>query len=120
MGSSRTGIGETFKKKAGITGRTLAAAALAPVAPVASAGLLATDVALSQMERRKKQAKERAQATQIRLQQEAETAQKLQEEREKKEIAQESVRKQKARARRRTIFAGQPLEENIFRRTLGG
>lgn len=72
------------------------------------------------MERKKKKAKERAEASQIRLQQEAETARKLQEEQEKTEIAQESVRRQKARARRRTIFAGQPLEENIFRRTLGG
>ena len=117
MGSSGTGIGETFKKKAGITGRTLAAAALAPVTGGAS---LAAEAGLSQMERKKKQAKERAQASQIRLQQEAETAQKLQEEREKKEVAQESVRKQKARARQRTIFAGRLLEENIFRRTLGG
>jgi ribulose kinase len=117
MGSSGTGIGETLKKKAGITGRTLAAAAAAPFTGGAS---LATDVALSQMERKKKQAKERAQASQTRLQQEAEAAQKLQEEREKKEIAQESVRKQKAKARQRTIFAGRLLEENIFRRTLGG
>ena len=68
MGSSGTGIGETFKKKAGITGRTLAAAAAAPFTGGAS---LATDVALSQMERKKKQAKERAQASQTRLQQEA-------------------------------------------------
>ena len=117
MGSSGTGIGETFKKKAGITGRTLAATTLAPVTGGAS---LVTEVGLSQMERKKKQAKERAQASQIRLQQEAETAQKLQEEKEKREIAQESVRKQKARARQRTIFAGRLLEENIFRRTLGG
>ena len=112
MGSSGTGIGETFKKKAGISGRTLAAGIFAP-ATIADAGL-------SQMERKKKQAKERARATQMRLQKEAEAAQKLQEEQEKREIAQESVRKQKAKARQRTIFAGQPLEQNIFRRTLGG
>ena len=51
MGSSGTGIGETFKKKAGISGRTLVAAALAPLTGGAS---LATEVGLSQMERKKK------------------------------------------------------------------
>jgi len=117
MGSSGTGIGETFKKKAGISGRTLATGIFAPATGGAS---LIADAGLSQMERKKKQAKERARATQMRLQKEAEAAQKLQEEQEKREIAQESVRKQKAKARQRTIFAGQPLEQNIFRRTLGG
>ena len=86
-----------------------------------AAGLLGGGAAAKNVQQRKeKQVKERIQATQNRLQSEAIAAQKLQEEQEKKEIAQESVREQKARARRRTIFAGQPLEETIFRRTLGG
>jgi glycyl-tRNA synthetase beta subunit len=84
----------------------------AKVANLTSVGMIA--------KRKKKQARERANATAIRLEQEAEVAQKLQEQEEKTEVAQESVRKQKARARRRTIFAGQPLEQNIFRKTLGG
>lgn len=86
-----------------------------------TAGLLGGGAAAKNVQQRKeKKVKERIQATQNRLKSEAEAAQKLQEEQEKKQIAQESVREQKARARRRTIFAGQPLEENIFRRTLGG
>lgn len=92
----------------------------AAIAAVA-AGLLGGGAAAKNVQQRKeKKVKERIQATQNRLKSEAEAAQKLQEEQEKKQIAQESVREQKARARRRTIFAGQPLEENIFRRTLGG
>jgi|DEB0MinimDraft_10_1074344.scaffolds.fasta_scaffold189228_2 Na+/glutamate symporter len=92
----------------------------AAIAAIAG-GLLGGGTAAKNIQKRKEEkVKERAQASQIRLQQEAETTQKLQEEQEKTEIAQESVKKQKAKARRRTIFAGQPLEENIFRRTLGG
>lgn len=86
-----------------------------------TAGLLGGGAAAKNVQQRKEEkVKERIQATQNRLKSEAEAAQKLQEEQEKRGIAQESVRKQKARARQRTIFAGQPLEENIFRRTLGG
>jgi hypothetical protein len=76
----------------------------AAIAAVAG-GLLGGGAAVKNVQQRKeKKVKERIQATQNRLKSEAEAAQKLQEEQEK----------------RGTIFAGQPLEENIFRRTLGG
>ena len=92
----------------------------AAIATVAS-GLLAGGAAAKNVQKRKeKQVKERANASATRLKQEEEAAQKLQEQQEATETAQESVRKQKAKARRRTIFAGQPLEQNIFRKTLGG
>jgi len=92
----------------------------AAIATIAS-GLFAGGAAAKNVQRRKeKQVRERVEATTARLKQEAETAQKLQEQQEAAEIAQESVRKQKAKARRKTIFAGQPLEQNIFRKTLGG
>jgi hypothetical protein len=117
MGSSGTGVGGSFKKKANISGRTLVAGALAPFTAGTS---LVAEQALAQKERSGRKSAERKAATQARLKQEAETAQKLQEQQEAAEIAQESVRKQKAKARRRTIFAGQPLEQNIFRQTLGG
>ncbi len=45
---------------------------------------------------------------------------KLKEQKEKTEIANESVRQQKIKARKRTIFAGDQVEENTYRKTLGG
>lgn len=92
----------------------------AAIAAVAS-GLIGGSAAAKNVQKRKeKQVKERANASATRLKQEEEAAQKLQEQQEATETAQESVRKQKAKARRRTIFAGQPLGQNIFRKTLGG
>lgn len=77
-------------------------------------------IVTKEKKKREEKSAERRAATQSRLAAEAEATQKLQEQQEATETAQESVRKQKARARRRTIFAGQPLEQNIFRKTLGG
>jgi hypothetical protein len=66
------------------------------------------------------QAKKQAEkAEQDAAKRQAQQAASLAEEKKKTAIANESVRKQKEKARRRTIFAGQNMEENIFRKILG-
>jgi hypothetical protein len=72
------------------------------------------------MNRQKSQGRKEAEAAAAEAARKAEEALKLKEQKEKTEIANESVRQQKIKARKRTIFAGDQIEENMFRKTLGG
>lgn len=70
-------------------------------------------------EMKKERAKSERRRTAVFEKQAAEAEKARAEEEEKRKIADESVRQQKEKARRRTIFAGQNMEESIFRKVLG-
>ena len=110
MGSLGTGIGETLKKKAKITPEAAAGAAVGgPLGFAAGseagrrriAGRQREEAALRQALTGEARARE-ARAEETRL------------------AAEESVRQQKAKARRQRVFAGQDIRESLFRKALGG
>lgn len=73
-----------------------------------------------QKERKKSDARSKASKLSEEQRRTAEQQEKIAEEQKKAAIAEESVRLQKEKARRKTIFAGQDIQQGVFRRTLGG
>lgn len=72
------------------------------------------------MNRQQSQGRKEAEVAAAEAARKAAEALKLKEQKEKTEIANESVKQQKIRARKRTIFAGDQVEENTYRKSLGG
>jgi hypothetical protein len=90
------------------------------IAAMAASALVGGASAKHHMNRQESLGRKEAEAALDKTKRKAEEALKLKEQKEKIETANESVRKQKILARRRTIFAGDQVEENTYRKTLGG
>ena len=114
MGSSRTGVGETLKKKARITPEAVGGAVVGGVAggPAGAAAGFAAGQEVGK-KRIKKRIKERATLM-------GASDDKIAEAENIKERARQSVLEQKKRARKQTTFAGADIRRNLFQRLLGG
>lgn len=114
MGSGGTGIGETLKKKARVTPEGAAGAVIGGPAAAVPGFLIGQELG---RRRREKEAEKERRLT------EALTGEARGREARAEAIqaaAEESVRAQQERARRRTVFAGEGIRESLFRRTLSG
>ena len=106
---SKTGLGRKLKKDVGLTPEVAAATLVG--GPVGGA-LVAKEQREAELEQG---ALKEAAGASVRA---AESARA--EEATRRAQAEESVRRQKQRARRQTIFAGQGVRENLFRRGISG
>lgn len=111
MGSSipTFGIGETAKKKVGITPEGAIGAFVGPLGFVAG-----QEVGKRRKERQQKKEQKLVQALTGEARATEQRAEAI------KTAAEESVRAQQERARRRTVFAGEGVRESLFRRVLSG